>query len=443
MDFVVRRGDRLYLGEKEFRFISFNIPDALYSSYADIPTLFPTPAYEQEDLIRGLSRIGCTVARLYCLSIPGEGVNIPPWNCFVQKPGELYSEDYFLAFDKLLEICGRYGMRLIFPFVDRYKYIGGVGDYAACRGREDDAFSPGFYTDPRVIQDFKDVITKVLTRVNAYTGVAYRDDPAILAWETGNELYHDTLYDGWAAEIAAHIKSVDQNHLVLDGFYGVRGPALTDPNIDIVSTHMYPFHAPDFIKEADTWYNVAAGKKPFIVGEFGFKTVAELEPFLQHVVDSPVTGALVWSLRQHSVYGGIRHHRENETYCTYHIPGYAENDVYEEKALVSLISRMSHRINGTQAAACQPDPPFLLPIHSAENIRFLGSTGAEKYILERMTDKAEGFSVVRRDITDGAPEGAPYCADPDGKGVRYYRVRAVSGSRISAPSNIQRFDGGD
>jgi hypothetical protein len=42
-----------------------------------------------------------------------------------------------------------------------------------------------FYTDPRVIGGFKQYIKALLNHVNRYTGVALKEDPAIMGWETG------------------------------------------------------------------------------------------------------------------------------------------------------------------------------------------------------------------------------------------------------------------
>lgn len=72
----------------------------------------------------------------------------------------------------------------------------------------------------------------VLTRVNKMTGVAYKDEPAIFAWELMNEprcqsdLSGKTL-QAWITEMASYVKSVDPNHMVeigLEGFYGESTP---------------------------------------------------------------------------------------------------------------------------------------------------------------------------------------------------------------------------
>ena len=68
-----------------------------------------------------------------------------------------------------------------------------------------------FFTDTTVINSFKAHISFVLNHVNRYTGIAYKDDPTILAWETGNEVTvsptaWDSTYNGWTEDIAQHIK---------------------------------------------------------------------------------------------------------------------------------------------------------------------------------------------------------------------------------------------
>lgn len=44
-----------------------------------------------------------------------------------------------------------------------------------------------FYTDPSVQNMYKDYVTAIVLRKNSLTGVVYRDDPAILAWDVANE----------------------------------------------------------------------------------------------------------------------------------------------------------------------------------------------------------------------------------------------------------------
>lgn len=91
----------------------------------------------------------------------------------------------------------------------------------------------------------------MLTRVNAYNGIAYGNDPTVLAWETGNELGAYIGKEGyppaaWTTTIAATIKSYSRS-LIIDGsggFYNYStkqvAPGLNVANIDMMSDHGYP-----------------------------------------------------------------------------------------------------------------------------------------------------------------------------------------------------------
>lgn len=48
--------------------------------------------------------------------------------------------------------------------------------------------SVDWWTDHEMIESFKLIIDKLVSRVNHLTGIKYADDPTILAWETGNEM---------------------------------------------------------------------------------------------------------------------------------------------------------------------------------------------------------------------------------------------------------------
>merc|ERR1712078_527058 len=83
-----------------------------------------------------------------------------------------------------------------------------------------------FYTDPVARRIYRDYVQELLTRNNTVTGVAYRDDPTIFAWELLNEPRCEYCPDSdiadWVNEMAAFVKSLDPNHLVtpgVEGFY--------------------------------------------------------------------------------------------------------------------------------------------------------------------------------------------------------------------------------
>jgi len=86
----------------------------------------------------------------------------------------------------------------------------------------------------------------VVTRTNTETGVAYNQDPTILAWELINEPHTDDGFESelgltpgsivcsWVSEMSAYIKSLDGNHLISTGEEGYRADLTSDS-----STHSW------------------------------------------------------------------------------------------------------------------------------------------------------------------------------------------------------------
>jgi hypothetical protein len=141
----------------------------------------------------------------------------------------------------------------------------------------------------------------VLERVNTFTGIAYKDDPAILGWELANEPRAPeagaAVLDGWIAEMSAHLKSIDPDHLVSTGSEGFYGPSESARNpsswmsregvdflaqhahatIDFASLHAYPDHWTISAGVAASWVRDHLEdarqllEKPVLLGEFGKK----------------------------------------------------------------------------------------------------------------------------------------------------------------------------
>ncbi|XP_023523796.1 mannan endo-1,4-beta-mannosidase 7-like isoform X2 [Cucurbita pepo subsp. pepo] len=115
-------------------------------------------------------------------------------------------------------------------------------------------YSPGSYNEK--------MFQSILTRINSFTGVAYKDDPTIMAWELMNEPRCPSDPSGntiqaWIREMGSYLKSIDGKHLLeagLEGFYGQSrnqgNPNFqvgTDfiannqiPEIDFATVHSYP-----------------------------------------------------------------------------------------------------------------------------------------------------------------------------------------------------------
>ncbi|XP_039114139.1 putative mannan endo-1,4-beta-mannosidase 9 isoform X1 [Dioscorea cayenensis subsp. rotundata] len=163
--------------------------------------------------------------------------------------------------------------------------------------------SPGVYNE--------DMFKTILLRNNTKTGVVYKDDPSIMAWELMNEGRCKSDLSGrtmqaWIEEMAGYVKAIDRNHLLevgLEGFFGgldqdqeaiQYDPFASSRNvgsdfisnnqihgIDFATIHLYPNlwipHADDatqlsFLRDWIHSHSNAADeilRKPLLVTEFG------------------------------------------------------------------------------------------------------------------------------------------------------------------------------
>ena len=439
--FITRQGDKLMDGDREYRFISVNIPNLLVIEDAfgfTKPTPWRWPdEYELEDALESVRQMGGQVARTYVISVYREGSDMGE-TVHVRAPGE-FNEEGFKALDKALEIARRKGIRLMIPFVDKAKWMGGVPQYAGFRGKTD----KDFWTDPEIIADFKKTVEYVLNRKNTYTGVAYKDDPTIVGWETGNEI--DATAD-WTREIAAYLKQLDPNHIVIDGrsLHGVSPWQLEDPNVDVITTHHYP-HAgnSDFVPAIRAAHAQTKGKLPYVIGEFGFLETPGLQAVNDVAIKEGMTGTLIWSLRFHSRDGGFYWHWEpglgGNRYKAYHWPGFESGSTYDERAVMALTRSDGFKIRGLAEPPLEaPAAPHLLAIEHPSAISWQGSTGAASYNVERAPSREGQWTTVGDDITDADTQYRPLFHDDSAKpGESYfYRVVASNSGGDSKPSNV-------
>jgi hypothetical protein len=440
--FVTTRDGRLYDGDRELRFISFNIPNLNYveDEFAferTHPYRLPDE-FEIRDALESVRQMGGQVVRLYTIPVrrARDPEDVPT---YLLAPGDL-DEVSMEAMDRVLALANEIGVRLIVPLLNNWQWMGGRPQYAGFRGKDESAF----WTDRQLVDDFKRTVEAIVTRTNTLTEVEYRDDKAILCWETGNELQAP---HAWTHEIATYIKELDPNHLVMDGYYAidpipVREEAVVDPAIDILSSHHYvsdPELLRGFIR---TNQEVIAGRKPYVVGEFGFVGTAAVGRVLDDVIDSGISGALVWSLRFHRREGGFYWHSEplgGGLFKAYHWPGFTSGDDYDERDLLAVMRDRAFRIQKRPVPPLPaPEPPRLLPIEDVSRISWQGSVGAEAYVVERSTKPEGPWAVVAHDVSDAAhPYEALFHDTSAAVGESYhYRVRARNLAGTSPPSNV-------
>lgn len=330
--FVQRFKRGLRADGRDFRVAGASNYYLMYKSRAAVDNLLNTAAASGFNVMRlwGALEIGNQDGTN---SIRGkaEGVYFHYWDG--SAPAFNDGADGLEHLDYVVYKAGQVGLRLIIPFVNNWNDFGGMDQYVRWRGGQ---YHDDFYRDPVIRTWYKDWISHLLNRVNVYTGVAYKDDATIMAWELANEprcraygAYPEsgacntqTLVD-WADDASRFVKSIDRRHLLGvgdEGFFCVPGSAdwtencgegvdtlaLADlPKIDLASFHLYP----------DSWGKDAAWGTDWIkrhirearkiheralLGEFGLKDKSVRNPVYKEWTDTVLLnggpGAMYWIL---------------------------------------------------------------------------------------------------------------------------------------------------
>ena len=211
-NFITVDGTKLMDGDKELKFVSLNYPQATSDT-----------AWESENAVKTIKAMGGNVTRSYTIPVYNGQNSATAYVTGVDENGQLtFNEDALNSLDHLLDACNRHGIRLIIPLVDHWHWIGGMDGYVWLAGEADGTPTQSgfqdwaweFYSSEKCMDYFKQMITHLLNRTNSVTGVKYMDDPAILCWETGNEVGNrsqdelDEVLSKWTNEVANHIRSI-------------------------------------------------------------------------------------------------------------------------------------------------------------------------------------------------------------------------------------------
>jgi len=411
-NFVSRSGSQLLLNGQPFRFSGAN----LYWLGLDENTAsidYPTN-FRVDDALTTAIEMGATVVRAHTL-----GTSVGCSKCIEPALGQ-FNEEAGVKVDYAIMSAGKLGVKLVIPFTDNYKYYhGGKSTFTGWRGVNE----TDFYTNPQVINDFKQYISVILNRVNTYTGIAYKDDPTILAWETGNELFPPA---SWTGQIADYIKSIDANHLVADGRYGLDLTALSLNNVDLYSDHFYPLSVVKL--NADVALSQQANK-PMIIGEYDWANKdggSPLPDFLATIENnSGIAGDFYWSLFGHNDPNGYVQHRDG---YSLHYPG-DTSDMRNRAQLLRLHANKQSNLTGlTPSLFPNGFTPLITSLvnNGSNNIlNWRGVAVADRYSIERSTNDSGGPWTVICDecVSDNdSPWSDP--ATPPGKS--WYRVRPYS-----------------
>jgi mannan endo-1,4-beta-mannosidase len=324
---VKRLGPNLWLDGKPFRFAGTNNYYLMYSSHYMVDDVLQTAAAESFTVVRTWGWLDQT---------PKNGVVFQAFDgatmTYNDGPNGLQMLDYVVAKAASL------GLKLVIPFTNDWADFGGMDQYVRWVGG---SYHDDFYTNAAARRLYKAWISHLLNHVNSITGLAYKDDPTIMTWELANEprcvgsgafprspaCTTDTI-TSWAAEMSAHVKSIDPRHLVSSGSEGFldTDPAGTDrtrngadgvdelaisrlPTIDVMSYHLYP----DYWAKDQAWsvewikqHSLLARGigKASMLGEYGWQSKATRNPVYQAwdyaVLRYGGNGALYWILSGHN-----------------------------------------------------------------------------------------------------------------------------------------------
>jgi hypothetical protein len=328
-----------------------------------------------------------------------------------------YNEEAFRCMDRVIALAHDYDIRLIIPFIasQSFERTRGVDEFANLAGK------PGiaFWTDEEVRSDYRDLIRFVLNRRNTVNGIIYKNDPAILAWQFGNEFGSyapDRHLDyaalrpritAWSLEMSAYIKKIDPKHLVMEANGADRAALIADPNIDIISDHLYEYWnrlgglPTDLAPLAAASRQLCKGKKALIVDEFGLGSTENLRALMNTIVDDGIVGGLMWSIRGHRRDGGWYYHNESGTPVnSFHVPGFAVGFGFDETLLLDLLRQDAYRIRNEVPPPISPPSPVPVLMHKGVGFTWRGSTGAACYTIERAETPRGPWTVLAVGIQD-------------------------------------------
>lgn len=244
-NFITVREGRFFDGDKPWRYVGTN---NYYLNHIDTAT--------RDSILADARSEGLKVIRVWGFG-EAHADPIQDWEkvrFFTLAPGK-YDEGNLKRFDDLVASAGKHGIRLIIALANNWADYGGAPQWAAWFGYKD---KDDFFDKPEVQKAFRDYVKMLTNRVNTVTGVAYKDDPTIFAWDLMNEPQYKRDESGkflakWVADTSAFLKKeCGVRQLVTTGLEGHHASggkhySGTDfiasqncPTIDFATYHIYP-----------------------------------------------------------------------------------------------------------------------------------------------------------------------------------------------------------
>ena len=340
--FVSADGQDLMLNGEPFRFAGANAYTLIFEAPAPVAVYMKTAVDQHFTVLRTWSFYD-TGTPSGELSVEGNqrGIYFQYWDAEAGRPAFNDGENGLVHLDQVIASAQEQGIKLVLPLVNNWTAFGGIDQYVRWAGG---AYHDDFFTNDQIKQWYRDWVAHVLNRTNTITGVAYKDDPTIMAWELGNELQCSSagpypsspdcgsdMMVGWADEMSQYVRSIDAHHLI--GFGG-EGFLCTEPGgdswltncktsadpvallalptIDLHGIHVYPNHweptpDPSGWQEWGAWWIDTQGaiaadaNKPYYIGEYGWVDQSQrmlvFDDWLSHFYDAGGDGSIFWIMQ--------------------------------------------------------------------------------------------------------------------------------------------------
>jgi len=231
--FISRIGSDFYQNDQPCHFLGTNF-------WYGMNLASKGPGGDRPRLLRELDHLHSLGLDNLRIMAASEGPDGEPWRMApaLQPAPGVYNEAVLDGLDFLLSEMRKRNMNAVLCLNNLWPWSGGMAQYVAWVTGDKIPYPPPaadgkwvkfmvysghFFSNDKAMKLAEDHIRFIIGRKNHYSGIEYKDDPTIMAWQLANEPRSVTnfrAYYKWVGQTAALIKSLDPVHLVSVGSEG-------------------------------------------------------------------------------------------------------------------------------------------------------------------------------------------------------------------------------